>query len=44
MGIRKWQELGWDYDLLDVPAPSSAETNEFTHTLQEALPDRHVFC
>ena len=36
MGIAKWDELGWDYTLRDVPEPAKADVTVFRQALQQA--------
>lgn len=36
MGIAKWDELGWDYTLRDVPEPARADVAAFRQALQQA--------
>lgn len=36
MGIVKWDELGWDYTLRDVPEPSKGEVDSFRQSLRQA--------
>ncbi|SHK82096.1 pyruvate formate lyase activating enzyme [Selenomonas ruminantium] len=36
MGIAKWDELGWDYTLQDVPEPAKGEVDAFRQSLRQA--------
>ena len=36
MGIAKWEALGWDYPLKDVPEPTKEELTDFRNSLRQA--------
>ena len=36
MGIAKWDALGWDYPLKDVPEPTKEELTDFRNSLRQA--------
>ncbi len=36
MGIAKWEALGWDYPLKDVPEPIQEEITDFRNSLRQA--------
>jgi pyruvate formate lyase activating enzyme len=36
MGIVKWEALGWDYPLKDVPEPTKEEITDFRNSLRQA--------
>ena len=36
MGIAKWEALGWDYPLKDVPEPTKDEITDFRKSLRQA--------
>ena len=36
MGVYKWQELGMDYQLSDIPEPTRQQLDDFKRKLQQA--------
>ena len=43
LGVSKWQDLGWTYQLAAVPAATIGQTAAFCQALQALAPARHIF-